>query len=117
MENLLQSERNSLFYSNYFFTITDYEIIDNNVFYLIRYGKSNNFFDNREIDYINVIKIRFSTLRSFNLCLNMFPSRTIFKHFDKSFLENRKKSLQNWITFIVNNSKAKEFYEMLEKQK
>ena len=113
METLTQQERSQLFKYDYYFTISYDRKENNKIYYLIRFGKGNDYFTFRNLDESYKISLRFSELRESNILLYYYPPRTLFDNDSEGFINNRIKQLKEWLQEVIENNKANELFKYL----
>ena len=113
METLTQQERSQLFKYDYYFTISYDRKENNKTYYLIRFGKGNDYFTFRNLDESYIISLRFSELRESNILLYRYPPRTLFYNNSEGFINNRLKQLKEWLQEVIENNKSNELFKYL----
>ncbi len=113
METLTQQERNQLFKYDYYFTISYDRKENDKIYYLIRFGKGNDYFTFRNLDESYKVSLRFSELRESNILLYCYPPRTLFDNNSEGFINNRLKQLKEWLQEVIENNKSNELFKYL----
>ena len=111
-ETLTQGERNMLHQYGYYFSISFFKLIGDIVYYKVSYGKVSQ--NNPGImEFEDNIKVRYSELRNINICLEKFPSKTLFKETSSKFIRNRLECFKNWFKYVLEKNEAAKLFKKL----
>ena len=109
---LNQGERSMLHQFGYYFSISFFKNIGDIVYYKVSYGKASQTYP-KAMEYQDTVIARYSELRNFNICLEKFPPKTLFKDISSKFIRNRLESLKNWFKYVLEKNEAEKLYKKL----